>query len=113
MNLDFHGFYLTFKGGGYTLTIRILRQPQSRGGSCVFADGFPAIQPGTARLPRRFTPRNDKSEAITILTAAGTDWKCAAGSGMPLPYSGAHHLMTAGTERQCLPEIPTLLRSSE
>ena len=49
MNLDFHGFYLTFKGG-YTLTIRILRQPQSRGGSCVFADGFPAIQPGTARL---------------------------------------------------------------
>ena len=97
MNLDFHGFYLTFKGG-YTLTIRILRQPQSRGGSCVFADGFPAIQPGTARLhpkgtssrfalraPRRFAPRNDKSEAITILTAAGTDWKCAAGSGMPLP----------------------------
>ena len=34
---------------------------QSRGGSCVFADGFPAIQPGTARLPRRFAPRNDTS----------------------------------------------------
>ena len=76
MNLDFHGFYLTFKGG-YTLTIRILRQPQSRGGSCVFADGFPAIQPGTARLhpkgtssrfalraPRRFAPRNDKSDSL-------------------------------------------------
>ena len=87
MNLDFHGFYLTFKGG-YTLTIRILRQPQSRGGSCVFADGFPVIWSGTARLPRRFAPRNDKSEAITILTAAGTDWKCAAGSGMPLPCGG-------------------------
>ena len=34
---------------------------QSRGGSCDFADGFPVIRPGTARLPRRFAPRNDTS----------------------------------------------------
>ena len=26
---------------------------ESRGGSCDFADGFPTIRPGTARLPRR------------------------------------------------------------
>ena len=39
------------------------------------------------RAPRRFAPRNDKSEAITILTAAGTDWKCAAGPGCPLPHN--------------------------
>ena len=74
---------------------------QSREGTHDFADRFPTIQSGAARLhpkgtssrfalraPRRFAPRNDKSEAITILTAAGTDWKCAAGSGMPLPYGG-------------------------
>ena len=34
---------------------------QSRGGSCDFADGFPVVRPGTARLPRRFAPRNDTS----------------------------------------------------
>jgi len=77
-----------------------LRQPQSRGGSCVFADGFPAIQPGTARLhpkgtssrfalraPRRFAPRNDKSGAVAILSLPNTNRRCSARSGMPLPYS--------------------------
>ena len=34
---------------------------QSREGSCDFADGFPTMRPGTARLPRRFAPRNDTS----------------------------------------------------
>ena len=34
---------------------------QSREGSCVFADSFPMMRPGTARLPRRFAPRNDTS----------------------------------------------------
>ena len=45
------------------LSLRGGRRPtwQSRGGSCDFADGFPVIQPGTARLPRRFAPRNDTS----------------------------------------------------
>ena len=32
---------------------------QSREGSCVFAEGFPTIRLCTARLPRRFAPRND------------------------------------------------------
>ena len=32
-------------------------------------------------------PRNDKSGAFAILTAACTDCKCAAGRGMPLPYN--------------------------
>ena len=31
-------------------------------------------------------PRNDKSEAITILTTACTGRQCSAGRGMPLPY---------------------------
>ena len=45
------------------LSLRGGRRPtwQSREGSCDFADSFPAIQPGTARLPRRFAPRNDTS----------------------------------------------------
>ena len=108
MNLDFHGFYLTFKGG-YTLTIRILRQPQSRGGSCVFADGFPAIQPGTARLHPKGTssrfalraPRPRWGLAMTnlvvfaILTAVCTDCKCVAGRGQPGPYNGVSEIKGA------------------
>ena len=35
-------------------------------------------------------PRNDKSEAVAILTAVCTDCKCVAGSGMPLPYIGRY-----------------------
>ena len=34
-------------------------------------------------------PRNDKSGAFAILTAACTDCKCAAGPGCPLPYNAA------------------------
>ena len=35
------------------------------GSSCVFADGFPVIWSGTARLPRRpAAPRNDKLDGI-------------------------------------------------
>ena len=45
------------------LSLRGGRRPtwQSREGSCVFADSFPTMRPGTARLPRRFAPRNDTS----------------------------------------------------
>ena len=39
---------------------------QSREGSCVFADGFPVIWSGTARLPRRFAPRNDTSGSAVV-----------------------------------------------
>ena len=85
------------------VSLRGGRRPtwQSREGTHDFADRFPTIQSGAARLhpkgtssrfalraPRRFAPRNDKSEAITILTAAGTDWKCAARPGCPLPCGG-------------------------
>ena len=52
-------------------------------------------------------PRNDKSGDFTVLTIAGTGRKCAAGRGQPGPYSGAHHLTTAGTGCKCLPEIAT------
>ena len=38
-----------------------LRPWQSREGSCDFADGFPVVRPCSARLPRRFAPRNDTS----------------------------------------------------
>ena len=60
----------------------------------------PVIHPGPARLhpkgtssrcalraPRRFAPRNDKPLAFTILTIACLLCRCAAGSGMPLPYN--------------------------
>ena len=40
---------------------------QSREGSHDFADGFPVIQSGTARFPRRFAPRNDKPVYLTPL----------------------------------------------
>ena len=45
------------------LSLRGGRRPtwQSWEGSCVFADSFPMMRPGTARLPRRFAPRNDTS----------------------------------------------------
>ena len=52
-------------------------------------------------------PRNDKSGAVTILTAAGANRLCSAGRGMPLPYNGGYHETAAGTGRQCLPEIAT------
>ena len=58
---------------------------QSREGSCDFADSFPPIQPGTARLPRRFAPRNDNSEAFAISTMVRSFRRCSAGYGCPLP----------------------------
>ena len=74
---------------------------QSREGSHDFADSLPGIRLSSARLPRRFAPRNDKSEAFAILTVACTDCKCAAGPGCPLPYNGGCD------QRDCLPEIAT------
>ena len=95
---------------------------QSRESSCVFADGFPVIRPGTARLPRRFAPRNDTSggavvhqcppaaefsctrrslsaatDAIGwyILSTACTVRRCSAGRGMPGPYHGVSEIKGA------------------
>ena len=95
---------------------------QSRESSCVFADGFPVIRPGTARLPRRFAPRNDTSggavvhqcppaaefsctrrslsaatDAIGwyILSTACTVRRCSAGRGMPGPYNGVSEIKGA------------------
>ena len=87
---------------------------QSREGSHDFADSLPVIRLGTARLPRRFAPRNDTSGerevhqrpptvellptgrslsaatgpvgAVTILTAACANRLCSTGRGCPLPY---------------------------
>ena len=74
---------------------------QSREGSHDFADSLPGIRLSSARLPRRFAPRNDKSEAFAILTVACTDCKCAAGPGCPLPYN------SVCDQRDGLPEIVT------
>ena len=41
---------------------------QSREGTHDFADGFPVIQLGAARLPRRFAPRNDKPDRLVPQT---------------------------------------------
>ena len=68
---------------------------QSREGSYDFADGFPVIWSGTARLPRRFAPRNDKSGAVAVLTIPGTNCSCSAGRGMPRPYKGSCHFNDA------------------
>ena len=107
-----------------SLSLRGGRRPtwQSREGSCVFTDSFPTMRPGTARLPRRFAPRNDKSEAITILTAAGTDCKCIAGHGCPLPcngrcssavgaeqHSGSYRHLTPASVSNALDDIECLL----
>ncbi len=69
------------------LSLRGGRRPtwQSRGGSCDFADGFPVVRPGTARLPRRFAPRNDTSGGYC---------------GAPAPSSGLIPLCKALNERR-------------
>ena len=99
---------------------------QSRESSCVFADGFPVIRPGTARLPRRFAPRNDTSggavvhqcppaaefsctrrslsaatDAIGwyILSTACTVRRCSAGRGQPGPYNGMQNQRRVGARK--------------
>ena len=73
-----------------------------------FRRGFPVIHSGTARLPRRFAPRNDTSgecggapaPSIGLMTPykALTDCRYT-------PYFGAYRLTTADTSRRCFPEI--------
>ena len=59
---------------------------QSREGSCDFADGFPVVRPGTARLPRRFAPRNDKFGGLC-------DWR-----GHPAICQPARRSVSAATD---------------
>ena len=75
---------------------------QSREGSCDFADGFPVIQPGTARLPRA-----QSALAMTILEASRHRIHVphAAGlhgaQGAPLQTQLVHTVLTAAcTNRQ-------------
>ena len=70
------------------LSLRGGRRPtwQSREGSHDFADSLPVIRLGTARLPRRFAPRNDKLGGHCFLTLARTSRRCSTGRGCPLPY---------------------------
>ena len=54
-----------------------------------FRRGLYVIRPCTARLPRRFAPRNDNSGAISILTPPCSGRQQCAGPGCPLPYNAA------------------------
>ena len=88
---------------------------QSRGGSCDFADSFPPIQPGTARLPRRFAPRNDTSgwRAVHQCPCA-VEYPCTRRSVSAATDAIGLYVFTAAcTICECLPEIATSLRSSQ
>ena len=69
---------------------------ESRGGSCAFADGFPTIRPGTARLPRLL-----RSLAMTNLIACFTRRGARANLRVPssrvIPRSEATWESQAGT----------------
>ena len=54
---------------------------QSREGSCVFADRFPTIQPGTARLPRRL--------CLLAMTRQVVPWCTSALLPLNSPVQGA------------------------
>ena len=75
-----------------------------------FRRGFPVIHSGTARLPRRFAPRNDTSGECGGAPAPSsglmTPYKALTNCRYT-PYFGAYRLSAAGTGRQCLPEIAT------
>ena len=93
------------------LSLRGDRRPtwQSRAGNYDFADSFPTIRPGTARLPRA-----QSALAMTILEASRHRIHVphAAGlhgaQGAPLQTQLVHTVLTvACTDCKCLPEIAT------
>ena len=93
------------------LSLRGGRRPtwQSRAGNYDFADSFPTIRPGTARLPRA-----QSALAMTILEASRHRIHVphAAGlhgaQGAPLRTQLVHTVLTvACTDCKCLPEIAT------
>ena len=73
-----------------------------------FRRGFPVIHSGTARLPRRFAPRNDTSGECGGAPAPSsglmTPYKALTNCRYT-PYFGAYRLTTADTSRRCFPEI--------
>ena len=73
-----------------------------------FRRGFPVIHSGTARLPRRFAPRNDTSGECGGAPAPSsglmTSYKALTDCRYT-PYFGAYRLTTADTSRRCFPEI--------
>ena len=73
-----------------------------------FRRGFPVIHSGTARLPRRFAPRNDTSGECGGAPAPSsglmTPYKALTDCRYT-PYFGAYRLTTADTSRRCFPEI--------
>ena len=69
-------------GGG------VLDAPPRNG--TIFAGGFPVVRPGTARLPRRFAPRNDTSGRHSDANGAahrigGTTAASRTGGACPAP----------------------------
>ena len=93
------------------LSLRGGRRPtwQSREGSHVFADSFPAIRPGPARLPRRFAPRNDTSGGAAIhQRSPAVECPCTGRSmSAATDAIGLYGLSLPCTSRKCLPEIAT------
>ena len=73
-----------------------------------FRRGFPVIHSGTARLPRRFAPRNDTTGECGGAPAPSsglmTPYKALTNCRYT-PYFGAYRLTTADTSRRCFPEI--------
>ena len=73
-----------------------------------FRRGFPVIHSGTARLPRRFAPRNDTSgecgDAPAPSSGLMTPYKALTDCRYT-PYFGVYRLTTADTSRRCFPEI--------
>ena len=98
-----------------------------------FRRGYHVIQPGSARFPRRFAPRNDKpvcpapmnlccktyrlhgaqgtpqqtQSVLTVLSTHCTNCKCVAGSGMPFPAT--RHEGLASNENIRLTAGPRML----
>ena len=78
-------------------------------GSCDFAEGFPTIRLCTARLPRRFAPRNDTSgEREVHQCPSAIKYSLQGGHCPPLQTQSVGAFLSAPcTNWKCLPEIAT------
>ena len=97
---------------GKRFRLVIARRPQAdvaiSGRQSRFRRECPVIRLGTARLPRRFAPRNDTSGECGGAPAPSnglmTPYKALTDCRYT-PYFGAYRLTTADTSRRCFPEI--------